>query len=70
MISELVAAVLDLGVSDCADGFPGWGPYIWKQVQHVGLGLVAGALSLDFAVPFFGLWVIKETAFDNFANGG
>ena len=70
MGEDLIAFVVDLGVSDCADGFPDWGPYLWKQLQHVGLGRLAGALSLNFAAPVFGLWAVKELFLDNYANGG
>jgi hypothetical protein len=70
MGDALITFVLGLGVSDCAEWFPGWVPYLRMQFFHAVLGLIAGAVSLVFAVPFFVLWTLKEVLFDNFANGG
>ena len=69
-MESAIEYIVDLGVSDVANGFPGWGPYLWIQFQHLVLGLLAGAAGLALAVPFFAAWTLKEVFFDSPANGG
>jgi hypothetical protein len=63
----MIDYLLNLGVSDVCNGWPGAAPYAWTQLAHVAIG--GGAVFAPLAVRLVALagWIFKEV-FSDFAG--
>ena len=60
----MIAFVLDLGVSDVCDGWPGISPYVLTQAAHATIGAGLAVVPRWIASGVFGGWTVKELAAD------
>jgi hypothetical protein len=67
MKGSMIDYLLNLGVSDVCNGWPGAAPYAWTQLAHVAIG--GGAVFAPLAVRLVALagWIFKEV-FSDFAG--